>query len=67
MNPARSFGPALVAWEWGSHWLYWIGPGVGAGLAALGYQRFFLSDIESVFDEDEFEEHDVEAVSPEKA
>ena len=60
MNPARSFGPALVAWDRGSHWIYWVGPGVGAGLAAVGYRRVFLSSIESVFEEAEFEEPDVE-------
>ena len=67
INTARSFGPALVAWEWGYHWLYWIGPAVGAGLAAVGYRRVFLSDIESVFEEDEFVEPGVEAGSSKPA
>ena len=26
MNPARSFGPALVAWEWSRFWIYVIAP-----------------------------------------
>jgi len=26
MNPARSFGPALVADAWDRHWLYWLAP-----------------------------------------
>ena len=60
MNPARSFGPSLVAWEWGNHWIYWVGPGVGAGLAALGYRAAFLSGIASVFEEAKFEEPDLE-------
>jgi len=38
MNPARSFGPALVAGTWGDHWIYWIGPVIGAVLGALAYQ-----------------------------
>ncbi len=37
LNPARAFGPALASGEWGSHLVYWIGPGLGAGLAAGAY------------------------------
>jgi aquaporin Z len=33
MNPARAFGPALVAWQWNAHAVYWIGPLIGAGVA----------------------------------
>ncbi len=42
MNPARSFGPALAAGVWDNHWIYWIGPLVGAALAALIYEFVFL-------------------------
>lgn len=38
MNPARSFGPALVAAVWRDHWIYWLGPISGASLGALVYQ-----------------------------
>lgn len=38
MNPARSFGPALVAGVWRGHWIYWLGPLLGASLGALIYQ-----------------------------
>ena len=37
MNPARSFGPALLSSDWSSHWLYWIGPMTGAGIGATVY------------------------------
>lgn len=42
MNPARSFGPALVAGAWANHWIFWVGPLIGGTLAALVYEYFFL-------------------------
>ena len=41
LNPARSFGPALVAWTWDMHGAYWAGPIFGAALAALAYRGVF--------------------------
>jgi MIP family channel proteins len=38
MNPARSFGPALVSNDWTAWWVYWIGPIAGALMGALVYQ-----------------------------
>jgi aquaporin NIP len=38
MNPARSFGPALVAGQWTDFWIYLAGPIGGALLGALAYQ-----------------------------
>uniref|UniRef100_A0A3Q3B3F4 Uncharacterized protein n=1 Tax=Kryptolebias marmoratus TaxID=37003 RepID=A0A3Q3B3F4_KRYMA len=35
MNPARSFGPALVTLDFRNHWVFWAGPALGACLAAL--------------------------------
>ncbi|MBI2939079.1 MAG: aquaporin [Chloroflexi bacterium] len=37
MNPSRAFGPALVGSLWADQWLYWVGPIVGAVIAALLY------------------------------
>lgn len=40
LNPARSFGPCVVAASFESyHWIYWIGPVLGALLSA-GYYGF---------------------------
>ena len=44
MNPARAFGPALVARHWSNHGVYWVGPLFGGVLAAVIYDRFFLRD-----------------------
>jgi MIP family channel proteins len=38
MNPARSFGPALVSGTWTDFWVYLAGPIAGAALGALAYQ-----------------------------
>lgn len=38
MNPARSFGPALIAGVWTDQWVYWLGPMIGASVGALIYQ-----------------------------
>ncbi len=42
MNPARAFGPALVANAWLSQLVYWIGPILGAVVAMQVYERLLL-------------------------
>ncbi|MEO8611035.1 MAG: MIP family channel protein [Chloroflexota bacterium] len=38
MNPARSFGPALIAGHWEYQWVYWLAPILGAVIGAGLYQ-----------------------------
>lgn len=41
LNPARAFGPALVASFWKAHLVYWVGPLAGGALAGWLYPRVF--------------------------
>lgn len=41
MNPARSFGPALIADQWEHHWVFWVGPLTGGLMAGLIYEYIF--------------------------
>ena len=42
VNPARSFGPALVEGDWAGLWIYLVAPVVGAAMAGAIYM--FLRD-----------------------
>ncbi|XP_036401498.1 aquaporin-8-like [Megalops cyprinoides] len=43
LNPARAFGPAVVAGYWPYHWVYWVGPIIAAVLVGL-VLRLLLGD-----------------------
>ncbi|XP_076954905.1 putative aquaporin TIP-type RB7-18C [Bidens hawaiensis] len=52
MNPARSFGPAVVAGDLSQIWIYFLGPLIGGGLAGLIYGDVFIGSYTSVPAED---------------
>ncbi|KAH5733207.1 hypothetical protein HBI20_033600 [Parastagonospora nodorum] len=49
VNPARSFGPAVVSHTFASyHWIYWVGPILGAILASTFYMFIKALEYETV-------------------
>ncbi len=42
MNPARHFGPALVAGEWKDTWIYWVGPIIGGALGSIVHNYILI-------------------------
>ncbi len=45
MNPARSFGPAVVSGIWDYQWVYWVGPICGAVAAVFTYELLRAREI----------------------
>lgn len=51
VNPARSFGPALVGNEWADFWVYIVGPVVGALIAAFAWEFWKNMGEDSLVDD----------------
>ena len=48
MNPARAFGPELVANVWDDFWIWYVGPLAGGAIAALLYDELYLRSARPV-------------------
>lgn len=48
INPARSFGPAVLIGFPRYHWIFWVGPGLGAVLAFGCYEILKFLEYETV-------------------
>jgi aquaporin-4 len=46
VNPARTFGPALISGFWDYHWMYWAAPITGAIIAGLIMNYIFVKKAE---------------------
>eukprot|EP01126_Amoeba_proteus_P008764 TRINITY_DN13304_c0_g2_i2.p1 TRINITY_DN13304_c0_g2~~TRINITY_DN13304_c0_g2_i2.p1 ORF type:complete len:176 (+),score=19.24 TRINITY_DN13304_c0_g2_i2:310-837(+) len=41
LNPARSFGPAVLGNVWNDHYVFWVGPLIGSSVAAVFFRFFY--------------------------
>ncbi|KLU92010.1 aquaporin [Magnaporthiopsis poae ATCC 64411] len=47
LNPARSFGPCVITGVFETeHWIYWLGPSIGAVIAVVFYQFIKILEYE---------------------
>ncbi|KAJ3103741.1 hypothetical protein HDU96_009161 [Phlyctochytrium bullatum] len=56
LNPARSFGAAVLSGYWSFHWVFWVGPFLGAALAA-GIYSFFKHFNYETLNPDQEDDH----------
>lgn len=67
INPARSFGSAVLTRDFTNHWIFWVGPFIGGALAVLIYDFFLaprssdLTDRMKVWTSGQVEEYDLDA------
>lgn len=61
LNPARSFGPAVVLHSFPSyHWIYWVGPGLGGVVAATFYHLVRVLEYETANPGQDFNEKEMD-------
>jgi len=64
LNPARSFGPAVITSFPGYHWIYWIGPCFGALLAYGFYMLLKFGEYQTANPGQDFDDHEAELFHP---
>lgn len=57
MNPARTFGVAVWTGNFDHHWVYWLGPFLGAIVAGLLYDGLFIRSSDEETTEEIYEEY----------
>lgn len=66
LNPVRSFGPATIQGFPTYHWIYWVGPFVGATLATAIWKLLTLMDFETSNPGQDFDELESSMFNPPK-
>jgi aquaporin rerated protein, other eukaryote len=67
INPARAFGPDVVTHSFpGYHWVYWIGPMLGAGLASAFWYLLETLGWKTVNPGQDYDDLETQAVDPRK-
>ncbi|KAF2489037.1 aquaporin-like protein [Lophium mytilinum] len=65
LNPARSFGPDVVLRHFdGYHWIYWVGPFLGAIIAVIFYRLVKILEYETANPGQDFNEHEAAEFDP---
>ncbi|KIW08896.1 uncharacterized protein PV09_00818 [Verruconis gallopava] len=61
LNPARSFGPAVVTRQFkGYHWIYWVGPVTGSLIASGFYKLMKYGEYRTANPGQDFDDHEAE-------
>ncbi|BFZ60460.1 hypothetical protein YB2330_001496 [Saitoella coloradoensis] len=61
LNPARSFGPCVVLRTFDTyHWIYWVGPGLGALLASTFYKFIKWLQYEDVNPDQDLDQEEID-------
>ncbi|NXK90718.1 AQP2 protein, partial [Formicarius rufipectus] len=50
MNPARSFAPAVIVGDFADHWVFWVGPLLGAAAASILYNFLLFPQSKTLWE-----------------